>query len=147
MKAYTNDNGLLVDNSTAPPTCAGYIFSFSGHGGFEPSGKVQLQNGVLRDLTQGEIDTHNRLLGEAEFEAIKKRGRGILYLTKQGGNYVVGTWASGADKISVWRARVSWHNMAGKDGRTDVWFNLDGSTWHGVNIGDNQICRVKRCKA
>lgn len=43
--------------------------------------------------------------------------------------------------------RSSFHNMAGKDGRTDVWFaGPDGFTWHGVNIGDHQILRCKRTK-
>lgn len=146
MKTYRNDGGLLVDNSTEPPTCCGYIFNFAGHGAFAPGGKVQLQNGVVRDLTQEEIDTHNRLLGVAEFEALKKHGRGILYLTEsKPGESKLSTW-SGTNTVFPYRSRKSWHNMAGKDGRTDVWFSLDGSRWHGVNIGDNQICRVKRCK-
>lgn len=143
---YHNDNGLLVDPSTTPPTCCGYLFNFAGHGAFAPDGKAMLQNGTLRDLTQDEVDTHNRLLGEAELAAIKKHGRGIMYLTRQPhGSYHVATW-TGQGRTLCHNVRRSWHNMAGKDGRTDVDFTLDGSRWHGVNIGDNQICRVKRCK-
>lgn len=157
-EAYTSDHGLLVKGNTA----CGYIFNFAGHGAFAPHGKVRLKNGVLRDLTQDEIDTHNRLLGEAEFAALKKNGRGIMYLTREkvadtvidSGSqrvnaecvrYYVSLW-SGTGKTRVSYQRKSFHNMAGKDGRTDVWFTLDGSNWHGVNIGDNQICRVRRCK-
>lgn len=44
------------------------------------------------------------------------------------------------------RVRQSDHNFAGKNGRCDAWFIFDGSVWHGVNIGDNQICRCKRTK-
>lgn len=141
----TNDHGLLVDNSTNPPTCAGYIFNFNGHGAFAPHGKVG-------DLTQAEIDTHNRLLAQAELEAIKKHGCGNLYLFTEPGNTpgklckTVGQWASNpGERIPVQSFSVSRHNMAGE--RMDVWFNFDGSRWHGVNIGDNDICRVKRLKA
>lgn len=144
---YTLDHGLLVNASKTPPQCCGYIYNFTGHGAFAPNGKVQLQNGVLRDVTPAEIDEHNRLLGEMEFEALKKNGRGVLYLTHQPhGTYTVATWA-GQGKRPCHNVRQSWHNMAGRNGRTDVDFELDGSRWHGVNIGDNQICRVKRCKS
>ena len=45
------------------------------------------------------------------------------------------------------RYRTSYHNFAGKNGRTDVWFcGPDGHTWHGVNIGNHQIVRCKRTK-
>lgn len=38
------------------------------------------------------------------------------------------------------------HNIART--RVDVWFRgPDGFTWHGVNIGDNMICRCKRTKS
>lgn len=143
---YHNDNGLLVDPSTTPPTCCGHIFNFAGHGAFAPDGKVQLQNGVLRDLTEAEVKEHNRLLGQAEIEAMKRDNRAMLYLTRQPhGTYHVSNWA-GQIRIPCHGVRKSWHNMAGKDGRTDVDFEFDGSRWHGVNIGDNDLCRVKRCK-
>ena len=150
---YTNNNGLLVDKSTTPPTCAGYIFNFQGRA-FAPDGK-------LDGLTQEEIDTHNRLLADAEWSALKEHGRGVLYLTHKDipacppsngvqplelKTLAVSTWA-GQRFARVYHSRKSWHNMAGEDGRTDVWFMLDGSRWHGVNIGDNDLCRVKRCKA
>lgn len=40
--------------------------------------------------------------------------------------------------------RQSDHNFAGKNGRSDAWFMFEGFIWHGVNIGDNQICRCKK---
>lgn len=132
----TNDHGLLVDNSTSPPTCAGYIFNFNGHGAFAPTGKVG-------DLTQAEIDTHNRLLAQAELEAMKRNGRAVLYRRTIEGRIHVGTW-EGSKNFPVTCCRQGRHNMAGE--RMDVWFNFDGSRWHGVNIGDNDICRVKRLK-
>jgi hypothetical protein len=112
-------------------------------------------------LEPSEIDEHNRLLGEMEWTALKKHGRGVLYLSKKDipacppsngiqpmelKALIVSTWA-GANFSRVYHSRKSFHNFAGGDGRTDVWFMLDGSRWHGVNIGDNQLCRVKRCKA
>ena len=60
---YTLHNGLLVDESKTPPQCCGYISKFTGqHGAFAPDGKVMLQNGVLRDLEQGDVDEHNKRL-------------------------------------------------------------------------------------
>lgn len=41
----------------------------------------------------------------------------------------------------------SFHNMAGRDGRTDYWFTgPDGKNWHGVNIGDMDLVRCHRLK-
>lgn len=135
---YENDNGLYVDKSTDPPTCCGYMINFDGKGVFSPDGKVQVSG-------EG-VDTHNRLLADAEWAGMLKHGKGILYLTRDAeGVYYASDWPS-VHKIRVSHVRKSWHNMAGKDGRTDVHFILDGSTWHGVNIGDNQILRVKRTK-
>ena len=155
----TIDNGLIVDNSTKPPTCTGYIFNFTGHGAFDPSGLVEI-NGVKRQPTTEEIETHNRILSQAELTAIKKHGRGCLYLHRKvtkwefegkpatSTAYSVGTWASSeSDCVKVYHTTTSFHNFAGRDGRRDVWFTLDGSRWHGVNIGDNDIVRVKRCKS
>jgi len=146
MKNYTLDNGLLLDKTVTPPQLCGYIFNFSGHGAFAPDSRIQVEsNGLAREATEGEIQTHNRLLGEMELASLKKEGKGTLYLSKENGRYSVATW-SGVGRVSCHHVRKSWHNMAGRDGRTDVWFSLDGSQWYGVNIGDNQICRVKRCK-
>lgn len=138
MKTYTIDNGLIVDSSTVPPTCCGYIMQFEGHGAFSPDGKVE--------FTKEQTDAHNALLAQAEWQAMLKHGKGLLYIsTDKEGQSVVSDWP-GVHKVQPYHSRSSFHNFAGKNGRTDVWFSLDGSRWHGVNIGDSQICHVKRCK-
>lgn len=137
MKTYTNDHGLFVDPSTDPPTCCGYIFNFPGHGAFSPDGKLP--------ATPEEIQEHNRLLANAEWTAMLKHGRGTLYLTIKDGAWSASDWP-GINRVPVLAQRRSFHNFTGKNGRTDVWFRLDGSEWHGINIGDNQILRVKRNK-
>lgn len=139
MKTYENDNGLFVDKSTDPPTACGYLFDFAGHGIFSPGGRVK--------ISEEDADTHNKLLADAEWTAMLKHGAGVLYLTKgtDGITWYASDWPS-VHKVPIRGRRTSFHNMAGRNGRTDVWFHLDGAEWHGVNIGDNQILRVKRNK-
>lgn len=136
MATIEKQDGLLVDVSTNPPTLCGYVMRFEGHGDFAPGGR-------LDGLSLDEIATHNRRLGELEWAAMLAAGCGVLYLT-QGGRYV-SQW-SGGQAVKVDWLRVSDHNMAGRGGRRDVWFTIEGQTWHGVNIGDAQICRVRRVK-
>lgn len=137
--AQITDSGLIVDNSTSPATAFGYIMAFDGQGNFSPSGKVA-------DFSVAQIDAHNRALGLAEIESMKTHGRGVLYLVVNAGRWHVTAWADGF-KVAVQHMKKSFHNFAGREGRTDVWFTFDDSLWHGVNIGDSQICRVRRCKA
>lgn len=144
MKTYVIDHGLFVDRSTVPPTACGYIFSALGKGAFEPNNRVVIADEIFenktREATDAEIETHNNLLGRAELDAMEKHGKGILYLSRDvSGSYFVASW-SGLGKTFA-TVRKSWHNMAGRDGRRDVYFTLGGKRWHGVNIGDNQICR------
>jgi len=122
---------------TADGSPIGYIFNFTGHGAFAPTGKVG-------ELSQPEIDAHNHALAELEVEAMKASGRAVLYRRTIGARIHVGTW-EGSTNFPVTCCRESRHNIAGT--REDVWFNFDGSRWHGVNIGDNDICRVHRCKS
>ena len=128
-------NGLLASGNQV----LGFLFNFQGQGAFSPDGKAG-------ELTQTQVDTHNRALAELELERLKEIGQGILYLTNWHGVYFI-TQFSGDFRITPSRVRVSNHNMAGPKGRTDVWFQFDSSTWHGTNIGDNQILRVKRNKS
>jgi len=127
-------------NALIPNT--GYIFNFR-NGAFDPNGRAP-------DLDQAKIDAHNKALAEIEWAQMLASGRGILYIqkpsTKAGETpaYYVTQW-SGGQSCRVYYSRWSRHNMA-REGRRDVWFILDGSVWHGVHIGDNQICRVKRTK-
>lgn len=117
----------------------GYVMNFGGRGAFSPDGKVE--------MTVDEIREHNRKVAADECLYLRTVGRGVLYLTPDAsGNWFVTQWTDGL-RIPAYNIRKSWHNMAGKDGRTDVDFSFDGSRWHGVNIGDNQMLRVKRCKS
>jgi hypothetical protein len=138
---YRIDNGLIVSGSTDCPQCTGYIFDFSGHGAYEPNGKI----GNL-ELTREQIDTHNKLLAQIEREAMIKTGRGILYLLKVSPTEYRISQFNGDNKLSITRFKTSRHNFAGKNGRRDVWFEMNRQDWHGVNIGDSQILRVKRIK-
>lgn len=118
---------------------AGYVFAAAGHGAFDPDGRVP------GSPSAEEIAAHNAKLAEQELATLKATGRGVLYLSGPAGSQVISQWA-GDLKIHPYHVRQSWHNMAGRNGRTDIWFSFDGSRWHGVNIGDNQILRVRRCK-
>jgi hypothetical protein len=117
----------------------GYVFNFQEHGAFGPNGK-------LGEVSQSEIDAHNKRLAQTEIEQAKQSGTALLYERDIGGKRHVGTW-DGSFNFAVSYRRTSWHNMAGKDGRTDYYFTgPDGKNWHGVNIGDNQIVRCHRLK-
>lgn len=125
---------------------AGYVFNFKEHGAFDPNGKIP------GDLTQTEIDQHNGRLASAEMERLRETGAGALYLftaKKDGQSFYnpthVGTWASTeTERISITSFRKSRNNFGAQ--RLDIWFYLDGRRWHGVNLGDNDIVRVKRTK-
>lgn len=74
-------------------------------------------------------------------------GRATLHLVKRDHMYTVTNWP-GSLEYRVIDYRTSWHNMAGKDGRTDVWFyDHAHKLWHGYQIGHfTQICHCKRIK-
>jgi hypothetical protein len=53
----------------------------------------------------------------------------------------------GTLKIPVRGIKVSDHNFAGRKGRTDFWFKLDGKCFWGKQIGqNNEIAYVRRVK-
>lgn len=114
----------------------GYIFNFQ-RGAYSPEGKV------AEAISQSQIDAHNRRLAQAEIEAMKQTGRAVLYLHKRADGFHVGSW-DGSQDFSPWWVSFSRHNIGRT--RTDVWFNFDGATWHGVNIGNNDLVRCKRTK-
>lgn len=119
----------------------GYIFQFNGHGAFSPEGKVS------EPMTTEQIQEHNRKLAAAELAAMRETGVALLYLFRdEVGNYSVGTWDSApfqrANVLRMTRSRNNWGVR-----RTDVWFRCDGATWHGVNLGDNDIVRCRRNKS
>lgn len=88
---------------------------------------------------------------------MRKHGKNTLYFsysspcnnpqfTHSGTNmtasdYLVSNWPGGIN-IRPTRVRRGKHNIARE--RWDVWFTFEGTEWHGVNIGDNQILRCKR---
>ncbi len=69
------------------------------------------------------------------------KGKGVLYLSNRDGKYSVINWP-GTLRIPVSSYSRGSHNIAGS--RLDVWFQLNGQTFHGVNLGDNDILRVRR---
>jgi hypothetical protein len=53
----------------------------------------------------------------------------------------------GSFSIPVNYQSKSWHNFAGKNGRTDFWLYFEGQRYHGVFIGFNHQCAtIKRVK-
>ena len=135
--AFENGTVFILCKDGEKVAC-GYLMSFEGKGIYSPDGKVE--------VTKEQLTEHNNNLQVRELETLKKYNKGVLYLTETGNREgLVSQWAGNVIARGV-PLKKSWHNMAGPNGRTDVWFDFDGSTWHGVNIGDNQILRVKRNK-
>ena len=134
---------LLIDENNV---IRGYIFKFEGHGAFDP-------NGIIPDLTDEQIKAHNLALAKLEVELALKEGKATFYYFKKyagdklyPGIYTehVGTW----DGSYKWPAisKESWHNMAGKNGRKDLWFNIEDQKWWGKRIGSCDLVRAKRVK-
>lgn len=118
---------------------AGYIFNFTGHGAYNPNGKIE------GELSQVEIDAHNASLSRAELEQMEKTGKAVLFLFVDTSGHSVGTWASKPSE----RFRITGHSYSRNNfgaQRMDVWFRAFGANWHGVNVGDNDILRVKKTK-
>ena len=137
---YQIDSGLIADNSTNPPTCCGYIWDAKEHGMFAPAGHVR--------FTKEQVAEHNRLLGLAEIEGMKRHNRGLLYLTESKDGIYGSTVSNrvGSFRVAIHAMKKSFPNFAGRNGRTDIWFTWDNSVWHGVKIGYSKICRVSRNK-
>lgn len=75
----------------------------------------------------------------ADAKAMRETGRACLYLHRVTNR--VTNWPGTLD-LPVTRTRRGRHNIAGE--RLDVWFAFEGQSWHGVNIGDNDIVRCKK---
>ena len=158
--SYTITDGLITGPQDGQ--CAGYILNFSGHGTFDPTGKITV--GDL-ELTQAQVDTHNNILADYELKHIITQGKGVFYLTwdepkctlenpryrqeQNGGwynrNYRVSNW-TGSFKTS---ASVN-HGTSYGFGRFEtrwVWFTgPDGKKWYGVQKGYGQNFTAKRLK-
>lgn len=153
------DHGLIVDDSTTPPTCAGYIFNFEGHGAYAPDGKIKVGDA---ELTQAQVDEHNRLLGEMEKQAAIEHGKAVFYFSydvkriresdpmtrnnRRYENYRVSNWCG--SWTSPWAyATKSFTPGFNCSERWHVYFTgPDGKKWYGINQGDNQIVRARRLK-
>ena len=159
---YTiESNGLITGPNEGQ--CAGYIFNFTGHGTYDPTGRVSIGN---LSLTQAQVDTHNKVLGEAELAAATEQGRGLFYLSYETPqctpdnprwqqenrgewykkNYTVSNW-SGLFKVRafVTQSRVAGYNCST---RRHVYFTgPDGQRWYGIQQGEHtQVCRARRLK-
>lgn len=134
---------MNIEYPNTIPVSAGYVINAPGHGAFDPSGRVAVE--PAPDV----VAAHNAEVSRKQVEHMRATGRGLLYL-KLRGNLATQAEVTTWDGLHKWPAtitRVSWHNMAGAKGRTDVDFQFDGSRWHGANIGDNDMVRCKRCKS
>ncbi len=153
------DHGLIVDDSTTPPTCAGYIFNLAGHGAYAPDGKIKVGDA---ELTQAQVDEHNRLLGEMEKQAAIERGKAVFYFSydiqriresepltrgnRRYENYQVSNWC-GSWKSPYTYATRSFTPGFNCSERWHVYFTgPDGKKWYGINQGDHQIVRARRLK-
>lgn len=86
--------------------------------------------------------------GVNDRKTLLETGRLDGYYTRDKlGYYYFSNWPSTL-KIKVLGHKESNHNFAGRNGRTDFWFTLEGKTFHGVHIGHNNECaRVKMIKS
>jgi len=146
---YENQGGLLVIPGTNQ--CAGYIFNFEGHGGYDPEGKVK----TLQGLTKEEIDAHNAILAKAELDHAIEAGKATFYLTRHrkdpcdiGPVYEssVSNWV-GSWKSPHCYVRRGYSYGFGRFETFWVWFTgPDGKKWYGVLKGDMQCFNARRLK-
>lgn len=85
-----------------------------------------------------------KCVGERDANELKNAKPGDRF-THYISNGRVINWPGTLD-IPVMFSRKSFHNMAGKNGRMDVWFNYEGKHFWGVNVGDNDLLRIKAIK-
>ena len=77
---------------------------------------------------------------EQDKKHMRTIGRITLYLH----NKEVTNWP-GSLRFPVAYSKTSRHNMAGT--RTDVWFNFEGTRWHGYQIGNfTEVCHCRQIK-
>ena len=94
--------------------------------------------------------------GERDKKDMRETGRAVLYFTQLDRPLIVNghkPYGILNGKITNWpgtleipcRYKYGRHNIA--RWRFDVWFTFEGQEWHGVNVGDNQLCKCKRLKS
>lgn len=110
--------------------------------GHTPSDHSEISTGYGED-SQGRKFCYEDA-GIQDLNTMFEEGRITLYVTKEDGQYFVTNWP-GSLKF---KAQGQTRNNAGGFGsqRTDVWFDFDGSQWHGVNRGDSQLTSCRRTK-
>ena len=143
---YENQGGLLVKPGTNE--CAGYIFNFTGHGAYQPIGKVETPQGP----TQAEIDAHNAILAKAELDHAIETGKATFYLSYDSpkcspeNNYRVSNWV-GSWKSPHCYVRRGYSYGFGRFETFWIWFTgPDGKQWYGVLKGDMSCFNARRLK-
>lgn len=91
---------------------------------------------------------------ELEMADLIERGHGIYYMKHAGTERGMGLTTRNVYALTAWNGHFEIpirfythgkHNWSGK--RTDVWFMLDGSVWHGTVYGSVPgDCHIKRTK-
>jgi len=155
---YENQGGLLVIPGTNQ--CAGYIFNFDGQGAYAPEGKIKVGDA---ELTQEQVDEHNRLLGEMEKQAAIEHGKAVFYFSYKAENTGQFNARTGcgirrysefkvANWCGSWKSPYTYATKSFTPGfncgeRWHVYFTgPDGKKWYGINQGDHQIVRARRLK-
>lgn len=129
---------------------AGVMFRCCDCGECKPIQTRSAGTGYAVDTTTDKLICY-ACAGKRDAVAMERDGKAVLYLSHNhtGKNpsapYTVGNWC-GTLSFPVYGVRSSFHNFAGRDGRRDFWFTAFGREWHGVNIGDSQIARVRALK-
>lgn len=85
--------------------------------------------------------------GEQDKQYLRDNGKLSGYFTKgKDGEYYFTNWP-GTFKLRARHIRKSWHNFAGKDGRTDFIVTFEGKDYYGVQIGHmNECATIKAYK-
>lgn len=152
MTTYEIQGGLIMKPGT--DECAGYIWNVQGQGAYDPTGKIKVGN---LELTQAEVDAHNKILGEAETKAAVKNGKGLFYFTEHKKDICYTNGRAYAGKVANWigNFKAPWvyaekFQAAAWGGGIDafnIWFTgPDGKKWYGVLKGDTQAFTARRLK-
>ena len=107
-----------------------------------PAGDSEISTGYGRD-NNGKTFCYE-CCAEMDREYLRKNGvlSGYFTTDKDGKNWF-SNWP-GSFKLPVNDTLKSWHNFAGKNGRTDFWLWFEGKRYHGVQIGHNNECATIR---
>lgn len=121
----------------------------TGYASLADGSKICYQCCAVRDAELMRTDGRAVLYLSVDHDSLEDAGVSHEYNTRNGihpRNYgwILTNWP-GTLRLIPFRVRKGRHNIGRI--RFDVWFTgPDGKAWHGVNIGDNQICRCKRLK-